>query len=95
MLPEKDETGSLIFRGIVAGDLNGDGLSDTLVVGRQQNATQNTFAMTCDRTARWDNATGTFPGTVDNMRAIDFDGDGRTEVLARVGADAVVFKIGQ
>lgn len=93
MLPEKDESGSLIFRGIVAGDLNGDGLSDTLVVGRQQNATVNTFAMTCDRTAKWDVATGTFPGTVNSLRAIDIDGDGRTEVLAIAGADAVIYRI--
>lgn len=93
MLPEKDESGSLISRGIVAGDFNGDTLSDALVVGRQQNATQNTFAMTCDRTARWDTATGTFPGTVNQLRAIDIDADGRTEVLAIAGADAVIYRI--
>ncbi len=93
MLPEKDESGNLIFRGIVAGDLNGDGLSDALVVGRQQNVTPSTFAITCDRTARWDTATGTFPDAVSALRAIDIDGDGRTEILARVGSDAVVYRI--
>ena len=93
MLPEKDETGNLIFRGIVAGDLNGDGLSDALVVGRQQNVSPSTFAITCDRTARWDIATGTFPDAVNSLRAIDFDGDGRTEVLARTATDAVVYAI--
>lgn len=34
-----------------------------------------------------------FPDDASNLRAIDIDGDGRTEVLADAGADAVIYRI--
>jgi hypothetical protein len=94
MLPEKDASGFAIARGVVAGDMNGDGFTDVLVAGRQENVSPTTFAMTCDRTKLWDSVTGTFPTGVSSMRAIDLDGDARTEIFGRAeNGDAVIYKI--
>jgi hypothetical protein len=94
MLGEKDASGFSIARGTVAGDMNGDGLTDVLVAGRQENVTPTTFAMTCDRTKLWESVTGSFPDGVHNLRAIDLEGDGRSEILGRAASgDLVIYKI--
>jgi uncharacterized Zn-binding protein involved in type VI secretion len=94
MLGEKDASGFSIVRGAVAGDMNGDGLTDVLVAGRQENVTPTTFAMTCDRAKLWESVTGSFPDSVHNLRAIDVEGDGRSEILGRTAnGDLAIFKI--
>jgi hypothetical protein len=80
--------------GVVAGDLNGDGLLDTLIVGNHSGSGPDEFSTACDRALdSWDVATGTFGATVKNLRTIDVDGDGRDEVLAVTGTDAVIYAI--
>jgi len=98
-LPEADTNGSYgNIRGVVVGDMNGDKLTDVLAVGSQGlsngSTTPSTFSMTCDRNARWDQVSGSFgTSSVRDLRPIDYDGDGRTDVLANAGADVVIFKI--
>ena len=97
-LPQADTSGSYgNIRGIVVGDLNGDKLSDVLAVGSQGlnigSTTPSSFSITCDRTARWDTTGSAFPVAVRDLRPIDYNGDGRTEVLANAGADVIVFAI--
>lgn len=93
-LNQSDTDGSYgNIRGVVSGDLNGDGLTDVLVAGSQGSTTTPTFSMTCDRTARWDNVNGSFPTNLDYLRAIDIDGDQRTEVLGSNGTDLIIYAI--
>jgi FG-GAP-like repeat len=96
-LPEADTNGSYgNIRGIVVGDLNGDKRTDVLAVGSQgsNTTTRSTFSVTCDRNAKWEQTGGSFgTSSVRDLRGIDYDGDGRTEVLAPTATDAVVYKI--
>lgn len=97
-VPQGDTNGSYgNIRGVVPGDLNGDDLTDVLVVGSQNIGTSSTtpssFSITCDRHARWDTTVGGFDAAVRDLRPIDYDGDGRTEVLANAGSDLIVYSI--
>ena len=90
-LPEAgDGAGNL--NGVVVGDINGDGQMDVFVVGNHSSA-PNAFAATCDRGSAWPVVNGSFGSSVRDLRPIDVDGDGRTEILANQGADLVIYKV--
>jgi hypothetical protein len=96
-LPQGDTNGAYgNIRGLVVGDINGDKLTDVLEVGSQGlgGATPSTFSIRCDRNAMWDEKSGNFgAASVSDLRPIDYDGDGHTDVLANTGADVVIYKI--
>ncbi len=96
-IPQGDTNGSYgNIRGVVVGDLNGDKLTDVLAVGSQgaNTTTPSTFSITCDRNAHWESKAGSFgTASVRDLRPIDYDGDGRTEVLANAGADVIIYSI--
>ena len=77
------------LRGVVASDFNGDGLVDVLAGGDPG----TTASLMCDRTARWDPGSGALPQAAHHLRAIDFDGDGTSELLANEGTDAVIYAV--
>jgi FG-GAP-like repeat len=87
-------SGYAILYGFAASDFNGDGFTDIVEIGNQEYKTGPTpFAITCDRSATWQLGQGTFLADTRVLRSIDLDNDGQSELIARVGADVVVYKL--
>lgn len=86
MLSESDSAGYGNVGGVAAGDMNGDGLTDVFEAGNT-----GTFALTCDRGSRWDQTSGTIAAS--ELRAMDLDGDGKTEIAAIDGVDVVIYAV--
>lgn len=84
-----------VIYGFAASDFNGDRLTDVIEIGNQERVTGPTpFSITCDRSATWQIGRGMFPQESTRiLRAIDIDNDGKSELVARVGLDVVVFRL--
>lgn len=83
-----------VLYGFAIGDFNGDALTDIAAIGNREYETGPTpLSLGCDRRSEWQVTQATLPEDTRILRAIDFDGDAGSEVIARVGADVVVFDL--
>jgi hypothetical protein len=51
------------------------------------------FSIACARGTRWELASGTFGATIIGPRAMDFDGDGRDEIMAPNSGDVIIYQL--
>lgn len=83
-----------VLHGFATGDFNGDHLTDVIEIGYRTGVRGPTpFSITCDRATTWQLGQGELPTATRILRSIDIDNDGRSEVVARVGLDVVVFRL--
>jgi hypothetical protein len=81
--------------GFAIGDFNGDALTDIVEIGdREYQSGPTPLLLTCDRSAgAWQQSQVTLPENTRILRTIDFDGDSKSELVAKVGTDVVVFRL--